>query len=51
MDAVYGAVTTGNLWRFLRLHGLMAQVDSVEYAIQEPGKIFAILQRIAINGT
>ncbi|MCE7987487.1 MAG: hypothetical protein DYG89_40490 [Caldilinea sp. CFX5] len=48
-SAIYGVVTTGSLWRFLRLQGTIAQVDQVEYAIQEPGKIFAILQRIAIT--
>lgn len=47
-DPIYGVVTTGSLWRFLRLVGTSAQVDRAEFAIQEPGKIFAILQRIAL---
>lgn len=47
-DPIYGVVTTGSLWRFLRLDGASAQVDRAEFAIQEPGKIFAILQQIAL---
>lgn len=48
-DPIYGVVTTGSLWRFLRLDGAIAQVDRAEFAIQEPGKIFAILQQIALT--
>ena len=44
---VYGAVTTGILWRFLRLDGKQAAVDSVEYPIQTPRKVFGILTTIA----
>jgi hypothetical protein len=46
---VYGIVTTGSLWRFLRLEGIAANVDSTEYAIQSPDKIFGILQHIALH--
>lgn len=49
VDAVYGIVTTGSIWRFLRLEERAATVDSVEYAIQSPGKIFAILQQITLG--
>ena len=49
VDAVYGIVTTGSIWRFLRLEETAATVDSVEYAIQSPGKIFAILQQITLG--
>jgi hypothetical protein len=40
---IYGAVTTGDLWRFLVLEGKVAQVDRVDYFIGEVGKIFGIL--------
>ncbi len=46
---VFGAVTTGVLWRFLRLEGARAQVDRVEYPIQTPRKIFGILRAIALG--
>ena len=49
VDAVYGIVTTGSIWRFLRLEETAATVDSTEYAIQSPGKIFAILQQITLG--
>lgn len=41
--AVYGAVTTGNNWRFLRLAGNTANVDLAEYHIKEVGRIVAVL--------
>ena len=46
---VFGAVTTGMLWRFLKLDGLRAFIDSNEYSIQEPKKIFGILHHIALG--
>jgi hypothetical protein len=48
-EIVYGAVTTGVLWRFLKLDGTKAAVDSVEYPIQAPRKIFGILTAIALE--
>jgi hypothetical protein len=49
-EAVHGAVTTGVLWRFLRLEGTKASVDVVEYPIQSLRKIFGILTAIALGG-
>ena len=46
---VFGAVTTGMLWRFLRLDGARARVDGVEYPIQSPRRIFGILRAIALG--
>ncbi len=40
---VYGAVTTGLRWRFLRLDGDAAGVDAVEYPIQNPRKLVGVL--------
>jgi len=48
--AVLGAVTTGILWRFLKLEGTRASVDVVEYPIQFPRKIFGVLTAIALGG-
>lgn len=48
-DAVYGAVTTGILWRFLRLEGTKTSVDVVEYPIQSSRKIFGILTAITLG--
>lgn len=45
-EAVYGAVTTGTLWRFLKLQQTTASVDVIEYPIQAARKIFAILTAI-----
>ena len=49
--AVFGAVTTGVLWRFLRLEGTDARVDGVEYPIQSPRRIYGILRAIALGET
>ena len=41
--AVYGAVTTGVLWRFLRLQDTTVAVDSAEYVIEQVQQIVGIL--------
>lgn len=43
-EALYGAVTSGTNWRFLRLHGLQAEVDLQEYFIEDVDKILGILR-------
>lgn len=43
VTAVYGAVTTGNIWRFLQLSGTMLSIDRPEYYIDNLGAILAIL--------
>jgi hypothetical protein len=43
LPAVYGAVTTGILWRFLRLQGTNVAVDSAEYSIEKIEQIVGIL--------
>ncbi len=48
VDCIYGAVTTGIQWRFLKLENQTAFVDAVEYSIQDPEKIFGILEHIAL---
>ncbi len=41
--AIHGAVTTGTLWRFLRLESNHLLVDRREYPIEPIGRILAIL--------
>lgn len=43
MPAVYGVVTTGNNWKFLRLAGDAVSIDVAEYHIKEVGRVVAIL--------
>lgn len=40
---IYGAVTTGTAWRFLKMEGWNVFIDLDEYFIEEPGKILGIL--------
>jgi len=48
---VYGAVTTGTVWRFLKLDGATAYVDAVEYPIQQIRKIYGILSAVTMAVT
>jgi hypothetical protein len=43
IEHVYGAVTTGNIWKFLRLTGTVVHVDVAEYYIKEVERIVGIL--------
>ena len=45
--AVFGAVTTVNIWRFLKLGGTALSIDAAEYYSGDVGKILGILQAIA----
>jgi hypothetical protein len=40
---VYGVVTTGSLWKFLRLEGDVVSLDLREYPISELGRVVGIL--------
>jgi hypothetical protein len=46
VTVVYGAVTTGSAWKFLRLHGAKITLDLVEYHIERLDKILGILWHI-----
>lgn len=46
VPAVYGCVTSGSNWRFLRLEGATLQIDRPEYYLRDAGKILAILVQI-----
>jgi hypothetical protein len=40
---IYGCVTTGSLWRFLKLDGPTALIDQIEYSLEPAGKALAII--------
>jgi hypothetical protein len=50
LEPIFGVVTTGVLWRFLKLANSIASVDAVEYPIQSARKIFGILTMMALWG-
>lgn len=43
VGAVHGAVTTGDLWRFMRLRGDLAEVDLSQFHIQSLDRILGVL--------
>jgi hypothetical protein len=43
LPVIYGAVTTGQAWKFLRLQGDTVCIDLADYYIDNPGKILGIL--------
>ena len=43
MEKIYGAVTSGTAWQFLKLIRHDAEIDLKEYFIDNPGKIIGIL--------
>jgi hypothetical protein len=43
IETIYGAVTTGNIWKFLKLVGSVVFIDQTDYYINEVGKILGIL--------
>ncbi len=46
LTTMYGAVTTGNVWKFLQLTGSTLFIDLPEYYIERVGKILAVLLTI-----
>jgi len=45
--AVFGCVTSGNLWRFLKLEENMLFIDKTEYYLRDLPRILGILVNIA----
>ncbi|VFN01383.1 MAG: hypothetical protein BECKG1743F_GA0114225_109582 [Candidatus Kentron sp. G] len=43
---VYGVVTTGSSWKFMELEGNKVTIDSLEYFIDNTGKILGILHHM-----
>ena len=50
IEVVYGSVTSGTNWRFLKLSGSVLVIDPHEYYLHESGKIVAILVHMAGSG-
>jgi hypothetical protein len=49
LPAIYGVVTTGTIWRFLRLVDKTVEIDLSEYYIKDINKILGILYYAIIN--
>ncbi|MBD2625162.1 hypothetical protein [Trichormus variabilis] len=43
IDSIYGVVTTGNMWKFLKLQEQLIYIDFSEYYIKDINKILGIL--------
>lgn len=43
IKAIYGAVTIGTIWQFLKLEGNVVSIDLSEYYIKDIKKILGIL--------
>ena len=43
MPAIFGAVTTGSVWQFMKLAGDVIHIDLGEYYLREVNKILGIL--------
>ena len=50
IEAVFGVITTGSAWKFLRLQQAVITLDVKEYYIDNAGKILGILTQIVQNG-
>ncbi len=48
-DILYGAVTTGTDWKFLKLEDKIASIDINDYYIKELDKILAILVNLSTS--
>lgn len=43
IPVIYGATTSGTLWRFITLEGKTVHIDAIEYYIREVNQILGIL--------
>lgn len=50
ISAIYGTVTSGTLWRFLKLEGQNLTVDLTDYPILPIDRLLGILQSITKKG-
>ncbi len=46
VPVIYGLVTSGTVWRFLKLEGNALDIDVVEYYIKDVGKILGIFSSL-----
>ena len=49
LPCIYGAVTTGHAWKFLKLEGTTVSIDIEDYYIKNPNKILSILTFMITN--
>jgi hypothetical protein len=49
IETVFGVVTTGSAWKYLRLKQSVVTLDIKEYYIDNPGKILGVLNHIVQN--
>jgi hypothetical protein len=49
IEVVFGVITTGSAWKFLRLQQAVVTLDVKEYDIDNAGKILGILTHIVQN--
>jgi hypothetical protein len=50
VPAVYGCVTSGSIWRFLRLAGTRLSIDRQEYYLHDVGKVIGIFVHLIGTG-
>lgn len=43
ISAIYGSVTTGSIWKFLKLEGSVINIDLTEYYLKDVNKLLGIL--------
>ncbi len=43
VSTIYGAVTTGSIWKFMKLDGSVISIDLTEYYLKDVNKILGIL--------
>jgi len=46
---IYGAVTTGSIWKFMKLEGSVIRIDLTEYYLKDVNKILGILAMGAVS--
>lgn len=46
VDVIFGIVTTGSLWQFLKLNGSTVEIDTDEYYLKEVDKILGIIMSV-----
>ena len=49
VSTIYGAVTTGSIWKFMKLEGSVISIDLTEYYLKDVNKILGILAMGAVS--
>lgn len=44
INIIYGVITTGSIWKFMRIEGQVIEIDLNEYFLNQVGKILGILK-------